>query len=443
MIDLIRFGKLVKIARRGRVPRISQTQLAGMVGVTQSFISDLENGRLRLGPRDPEVLDKISEFLDISLEDAGPESTPLDPVRIPLDPARIQHDTTHPLDPSQTRLDPGRIPHDPTKPQELSRTRIDSTHPLDSAHSLDSEQLFRYLPLSPHPTRFRDRLRAGKKVLTMEIHPPKGVGLKRFQREAMELKEWADAVNVTDNQRALLKLSSTASARVLLELGMEPICQIACRDRNRLGLQSEILSGYVLGIRNFFIIMGDPPEIGDHPDAQPVFDLHSVQMLEVAGKLRSGFDMSGRKLNKAPRDVYLGSACNPFAPDSAVEYSKLKAKVRAGAEFLQTQPVYDTVGFRDFLRKAKPLGVSIIAGYIPILDRKTLDLIDSIPGIALPQKIRHKLETTDDIAREGAEIARHTIPELYEMSDGVHLMNIGRVKPSVAVLSEIADRIGR
>jgi len=384
MIDLVRFGRLVRLARRRASPRISQTQLAEIASVTQSFVSDLESGRLRLGPRNPEIIDKIAETLGISLEDAHLDATPLDPT-----------DT------------------------------------------------FGYLPPRAHPSGFRDKVRGGEFVLTMEIHPPKGVGLRRFQEEALELRQYADAVNVTDNQRALLKLSPIASSRVLLELGVEPICQMACRDRNRLGLQAEMLSAYVLGIRNFFIIMGDPPEIGDHPDAQPVFDLHSVQMLEVAVKLRSGFDMAGNKLNKAPSDIFLGSACNPFALDPAVEVSKLKAKIRAGAEFFQTQPVNDTKKFKAFLKLAKPLGAKIIAGYIPILEQRTLELLSAIPGVVLPDKVRSRLEKASDFEREGLAIAVETVEELAELADGVHLMNISRVRPSVMVLRELGERIRR
>jgi methylenetetrahydrofolate reductase (NADPH) len=378
MIDLIQFGRLVKAARRSDNTKISQSELAEKIGVTQSFVSDLENGRLRLGPRDPETLKAISNLLNITFDEVsfGQET----------------------YDSSQSRG-------------------------------------IRYP--TPHPTRFREKLNSGQSVLTMEIHPPKGVGLKRFEREALELKQYADAVNVTDNQRALLKLSSLASARILLELGLEPICQMTCRDRNRLAMQADILSGYVLGIRNFLMIMGDPPEIGDHPDARPVFDLHSVQALEVASKLRLGHDMSGNALNKAPSELMLGSACNPFAVDPAVEVSKLKAKSRAGAEFFQTQPVYDVARFKEFLKLVKPLGLRIIAGYIPILDMHTLELLAQIPGVALPRKISEHLSNASDIEIEGLAIARDSIGELNEACAGVHLMNVSKVEPSVKVLESL------
>jgi 5,10-methylenetetrahydrofolate reductase len=384
MIDLVQLGRLVKAARKSRSPRISQTDLSKMVGVTQSFVSDLENGRLRLGPRDPEKLEAIAKVLGISLEDAGEYRSMLDPT-----------------------LSMG------------------------------------YLPTPEHPSHFSDKIRTGRSVITMEIHPPKGVGLKRFEREALELKHYADAVNVTDNQRALLKLSSIAASRILLELGLEPICQMTCRDRNRLAMQSDVLSGYVLGIRNFFFIMGDPPEIGDHPDAQPVFDLHSVQALEVASKLKLGLDMHGNALNKAPSDILLGSACNPFALDPAVEISKLKAKARAGAEFFQTQPVYDTSKFKEFLRLVKPLGLKIIAGYIPVLDLKTLEMLESIPGVALPGWLDVRLKAAPDIASEGLAIARDTVNELAEIATGVHLMNVSRVAPSVKVLQAVGRDLRR
>ncbi|MFH1676545.1 MAG: methylenetetrahydrofolate reductase [bacterium] len=378
MFDLTRFGRLVRHVRRSRTPKLTQIRLAEEIGITQSFVSDLENGKLVLGPRDQSILEKISLFLDIPMEDAG---------------------------------------------FELSR--------------LDPSSTFGYLPPASPPNSLQEKIRSGKRVITMEIHPPKGVGLKRFEREANEIREYADSVNVTDNQRALLKLSPIASSRILLELGIEPICQMTCRDKNRLALQADILSGYVLGVRNFFIIMGDPPEIGDHPDAQPVFDLHSVQALQTASKLRSGYDMAGNRLNKAPRDIFLGSACNPFPLDLAVELSKVRAKIRAGAEFFQTQPVYDIEGFKKYHKAIKSLGVRIIAGYIPILDRQTLDILSEIPGVHFPEPLKMRLENSSDIESEGLSIARDTVLELLEIAGGVHLMNISSVQPSIRVLSSI------
>jgi 5,10-methylenetetrahydrofolate reductase len=164
-------------------------------------------------------------------------------------------------------------------------------------------------------------------------------------------------------------------------------------------------------------------------------------MLEIAGKLRSGYDMMGNKLNKAPREVFLGSACNPFPPDMAVEISKIKAKIRGGAEFLQTQPVYDVPAYKDFLRHVKPLGIKIIAGHIPILDQRTLELIESIPGIALSDSVRERLESASDIEREGLAISRDILLELAGVADGIHLMNIARVQPSLALIKQVREHL--
>jgi 5,10-methylenetetrahydrofolate reductase len=163
--------------------------------------------------------------------------------------------------------------------------------------------------------------------------------------------------------------------------------------------------------------------------------------MDVISRMKHGFDMGGNKLNRAPKDILIGSAANPFPLDLSVEMSKIKAKIRAGAEFFQTQPVYDIPKFKNFLKLVKPLGIRVIAGYIPIVDRRTLEIMEDIPGVVMPRAMVERLENSADIYGEGIALARDTILELHDMVDGIHMMNIGRVTPSLKVLELVKEQV--
>ncbi|MEI6862942.1 MAG: methylenetetrahydrofolate reductase, partial [Candidatus Omnitrophota bacterium] len=210
---------------------------------------------------------------------------------------------------------------------------------------------------------FCEKIHAGKFIVTSEIGPPKGTDVKEILEDAELIKNRVDAINVTDLQSSMMKVGSLAVCRLLKERGIEPIFQLTCRDRNRLALQSDLLSASILGIENVLILTGDYPILGDHPEAKPVFDLGSVQLLETAKMLASGKDMKGNPLKGTPK-FCLGAVVNPGADPLEPEIIKMEQKVKAGAEFFQTQAVYDIELFRNFIDAARHVKVPIFAGIV-------------------------------------------------------------------------------
>src|SRR3989338_680251 len=199
---------------------------------------------------------------------------------------------------------------------------------------------------------FKEKIQAGKFLVTSEIGPPKGIETKTLLEDAELIRNRVDAINVTDLQSSVMRLGSLAVCSLLKQKGLEPIFQVTCRDRNRLALQSDILSAAALGIENILILTGDHPTCGDHPQAKPVFDLDSVQLLEAIKTLQSGFDMAGKPLKGIPK-FCVGAVVNPGAEPIEPELIKLEKKIRAGAEFFQTQAVYEVEKFKNFMDKIK------------------------------------------------------------------------------------------
>ena len=191
---------------------------------------------------------------------------------------------------------------------------------------------------------FPQKLRQGKFLITSEIGPPKGTDLQKMFEEAELLRGKVDAFNVTDLQSSVMRVGSLAVCRLLQEKGLEPIFQLTCRDKNRLALQSELLSAHVLGIKTVLALTGDHTTLGDHPQAKPVFDLDSVSLLQAAGLLREGKDMAGGEL-AGKAELCMGAVVNPGADPLEPQLMKMEKKIQAGAEFFQTQAVYDIAGF--------------------------------------------------------------------------------------------------
>ncbi len=200
---------------------------------------------------------------------------------------------------------------------------------------------------------FREKLEAGKFVVTSEIGPPKGIETAKLLEDAELIRGRVDGINVTDLQSSVMRLGSLAVCSLLKQKGLEPIFQITCRDRNRLALQSDLLSASALGIENILVLTGDHPALGDHPEAKPVFDLDSVQLLQVAGKLQEGSDMKGNKLEGVSPKFCLGAVVNPGADPLEPQIIKMEKKIEAGAKFFQTQAIYDIKLFENFLNKTK------------------------------------------------------------------------------------------
>ena len=273
---------------------------------------------------------------------------------------------------------------------------------------------------------FAEKLREGKFVITSEIGPPKGTNLE-FLEEAEILRDKVDAFNVTDLQSSVMRLGSLAVCHLLVEKGLEPIFQITCRDRNRLALQSDLLSAYVLGIENVLCLTGDHTVLGDHPQSKPVFDLDSVNLLRAAKTLCEGKDMVGNNLDGSP-DFCLGAVANPGADPLEPQIIKMEAKVEAGAEFFQTQAVYDVKKFEQFIRATEHLKVPILAGIVLLKSAGMARFMNAnVAGVFVPDELINIMAkaSKEERPRKSVEIAVSLIKELKNMCQGVHIMPLG------------------
>ena len=268
-------------------------------------------------------------------------------------------------------------------------------------------------------------LKSKKFVVTTETGPPKGTDVSKMIDEAKPLVGKVDAMNVTDLQSAVMKLGSLASCYLLKKLGHDPVLQVTCRDRNRLALQSDILSAAALGIENLLILTGDHPLSGDHPQAKAVFDLDAVQLLEVVKGLQSGRDMAGNQLDGKPK-FCVGAVVNPFADPLEPELIKMEKKIKSGAEFFQTQAVFDIEKFKDFIKRTRSFKVPIIAGVILLKSARMAHYMnENVAGIFVPDKLINEIDKAKDKKEESINIASRLIKDLKGLSDGVHIMPIG------------------
>jgi methylenetetrahydrofolate reductase (NADPH) len=308
--------------------------------------------------------------------------------------------------------------------------------------------------LAVEPGALRRRLAAGEFAVTAEIGPPRGADTAPVSRKAAALRGWVDAVNITDNQSAAVRLSSLAGSLTALAAGVEPIMQLTCRDRNRIALQSELLSASALGVPNVVIMTGDHPRHGDHSDATPVFDLNSTQLLRVATDMRDrGHLMSGGEL-KPPPSWFLGAVENPPnrladdgpGPDGQDAFERatyrLATKIEAGAQFVQTQFVFDVPVFAQWMRRICDLGLAdrcyILAGTGPIRSQRALAHLATIPGVAIPDEVTDRLGAAapDQFRAEGEKLCAEIIAGLTEVPGvaGVHVMAIGAETSIPAIL---------
>ncbi|HUA40786.1 MAG TPA: methylenetetrahydrofolate reductase [Streptosporangiaceae bacterium] len=306
---------------------------------------------------------------------------------------------------------------------------------------------------SVQPSSFRRRLQSGEFAVTAEIGPPRGADTAPVTRKAALLRGSVDAVNITDNQSAAVRLSSLAGSLAALEAGLEPIMQLTCRDRNRIALQSELLSASALGVPNVLIMTGDHPRHGDHADAKPVFDLDSTQLLKVASAMRDqGHLMSGGEL-KPPPSWFLGAVENPPGPASSGQAAadaadkatyRLAAKIEAGAQFVQTQFVFDVPAFAAWMTQIRDLGLDqrcrILAGVGPARSHRALAHLATIPGVVIPDHVADRLAaaSADRIRTEGEKLCAEIIAQLAEVPGvaGVHVMAIGAESSIPAILQQ-------
>ncbi len=282
---------------------------------------------------------------------------------------------------------------------------------------------------------FKEKINSGKFLVTSEIGPPKGIETAGLLADAELIRGRVDGINVTDLQSSVLRLGSLAVCVALKQKGFEPVFQLTCRDRNRLALQSDVLSAASLGIENILILTGDHPKSGDHPEAKPVFDLDSVQLLEVVKGLQLGFDMKGNKLEGQPPKFCVGAVVNPGADPLEPQIVKMEQKIEAGAEFFQTQAIYDVRIFENFLNKTKHLKTTILAGIVLLKSAGMAKFMNkNVAGISVPENLIKEMEETKDKAAKSVEIAARLIKELKPMCRGVHIMPIGWDKKVPLVL---------
>ena len=234
---------------------------------------------------------------------------------------------------------------------------------------------------------FKDILNSGKFVVTAEVGPPKGTDIKEMIHHIELLKGKVDALNVTDNQSAVMRICSMAVCKIAIEHDVEPILQMTCRDRNRIGLQSDLLGANILGIRNVLCMTGDHVLAGDHKQAKPVYDIESVQLLSVVNSLNNGKDMAGNDL-KGATDFFQGAVVTPEANPLEPQLIKFEKKVRAGAKFFQTQAIYDINKFKEFMSYARKFPVKILAGIVVLKSAGMASFINNnVPGIRVPQEL--------------------------------------------------------
>jgi 5,10-methylenetetrahydrofolate reductase len=274
----------------------------------------------------------------------------------------------------------------------------------------------------------KQALDSGKFAITAESGPLKGTDVSELKEIAAVLKDKVDAVNVTDQQSSVMRLGSLAACHLLKELGLEPVFQITCRDRNRIALQSDLLSASALGVENCLALTGDLPSLGDHPQAKPVYDLDSVQLLSVIKGLNEGHDMMGNEL-KGKTDFYPGAVVNPGADTEAsyeLQIMKMEKKIEAGARFFQTQAIYDPELFQKFMKRVEQYKVPVMAGIIPLKSAAMAKFMNkNVAGISVPQAMIEKMEKAENKAKTGIELAAGLIKELKGSCQGVHIMAIG------------------
>ncbi|MBN1104057.1 MAG: methylenetetrahydrofolate reductase [Deltaproteobacteria bacterium] len=282
-------------------------------------------------------------------------------------------------------------------------------------------------------SRLERVLTAGHFAFTGECGPPKGANVDHLREKIAHLKGVVDAVNITDNQTAVVRMSSWAASTILIQEGLEPNFQMVCRDRNRLAIQSDILGAYAMGIRNMLCLSGDHQRFGNHPQAKNVYDIDSMQLIALVKKMRDeGKFMNDEDIDVAPR-LFVGAASNPFADPFEFRVYRLAMKIAAGADFIQTQCIYNMERFREFMKRAVDMGLHekcfILAGVTPMKSVGMAQyMAKSVPGMDVPESLIKRLREAGKakVAEEGIRFAVEQIQEFKEMEGvaGVHLMAI-------------------
>ena len=269
----------------------------------------------------------------------------------------------------------------------------------------------------------------GEFVVTAEVGPPKGCHLGHLVEEAKEYLSGITAVNVTDNQSSVMRTSTLATCAMMKNAGLTPIYQATCRDRNRLALQSDLLGAAALGIENILCLTGDHTKMGDHPGAKPVFDLDSVSLLYTASQLEKGVDLAGNELVGEPPKFAKGAVVSPISDSVDAQLAKMERKVMAGADYFQTQAVFESEKFIEFMERAKQFGVPVQLGVIIPKNAGMCKFMNrNVAGVHVPQHMIDELAADKERAKAGitgVEIAARIIKECRPYCQGLHIMALG------------------
>ncbi|MCX8052897.1 MAG: methylenetetrahydrofolate reductase [Armatimonadetes bacterium] len=279
-------------------------------------------------------------------------------------------------------------------------------------------------------SRLERLLRQGEFVVCGEMSPPQGADKASILKKCEYFRGYVDAVNLTDNQTAIVRMSSVMSSVFVIEGGCEPVMQMTCRDRNRLAQQSDLLGAYAAGIRNVLCLTGDYQSFGNHPEAKGVFDLDSVQLIHAVADMNAGKFMSGEEI-KPPPAFFIGGAANPFAEPLDLRIIRLGKKIAAGCHFIQTQPVFDWPRFEKWMSLVRDEGldqqVFILVGVMPVRSVKALTYMrDEVPGMSIAEEYIKRMESAQDPKEEGVKICVELIKRLRETPGvkGVHIMPV-------------------
>jgi len=292
-------------------------------------------------------------------------------------------------------------------------------------------------------------LEAGEFAVTAELGPPRGTSRRVIETKAQLLRDCCDAINITDNQTAIVRMGSLASCAILRGLGLEPVLQITTRDRNRLAIQSDVLGAAALGIKNVLCLSGDHQRLGDHPQAKGVWDLDSIQLIQTLRMMRDEKKLLSGSEIKGEVPLFIGAAANPFVEPLEFRVIRLRKKVEAGADFIQTQAVFDMERFKKFMAEVCEQGldekVHILAGVIPIKSAGMARYMrDYVAGVIVPDEMVSRMEDAKDPKEEGIKICLELIEQIIEVPGvhGLHVMAVGweEVVPEILKRARLLPR---
>ena len=293
--------------------------------------------------------------------------------------------------------------------------------------------------MSNEKSNLQKVLEAGHFSVSAEIGPPMSANAEYVVNKAVELRGLVDAANVTDNQTAIVRMSSIAASYLAHTNGVEPIVQMTCRDRNRIAMQSDLLGAYALGLKNLLCLSGDHQTFGNHPQSKNVYDIDSIQLIDALRRLKEEKVFIGGSACRVPPEFFLGGTVNPFADPVELQIIRLQKKVRAGAQFIQTQAIYDVDRFAHWMEEIRRLGLHektyILAGILVNKSLRSIQMTQQVPGMLVPDALVERMAGAANPEEEGVRIALELIDQLrgIEGVSGIHIMAVGweEIVPSI------------